>query len=288
MKGLITKLIGGLYTVKTDTALYECKARGKFRHDKISPKVGDYVSFDEKNNYILTIDKRINELQRPPICNVTQAILVFSCKEPDFNIRLLDRLLVIIEYKKIKPIIVITKMDLLVSPLEKESLKKIVSYYEKYYKIVYTSSREKQGLEEIKYLLKENITVLSGQSGVGKSSLINAIDSNFSLKTNEISQALGRGKHTTRHTELLAISGGLVADTPGFSKIDLQELTLKDLEASFVEFKEYNSGCKYATCMHLNEPGCMVKQALKEKKILASRYESYKLFYTEIISKRKY
>ena len=287
MKGIIIKLIGGLYTVKTENKLYECKARGKFRHDKVYPKVGDYVSFDEKNNYILTVEKRLNELDRPPICNVTQAILAFSCKEPDFNVRLLDRLLTIIEYKKITPIIVITKVDLL-NTKEMTLLLKVTSYYKKYYNVVYTSSKKEQGLEEIRNLLENNITVISGQSGVGKSSLINAIDANFSLKTNEISKSLGRGKHTTRHTELLEICKGMVADTPGFSKIDFREFTLRDLENSFIDFQEYKKNCKYATCMHLSEPGCMVKQAVKDKKILPSRYDSYKLFYNEIEANKKY
>ena len=211
MIGRITKLISNDYTVKTNENKYICKARGKFRNDKIKPIVGDLVEFDEKNNYILKVLERKNELVRPPVANIDQAFIITSVKDPDFSTNLLDKFLVIIEYNNITPIICFTKLDL----LNKDELSKLNEYIKYYKKIGYTVLLNTD-YEELKKLFKSKISIFTGQSGAGKSTLLNNLDANLNIKTDEISYALGRGKHTTRHVELLDLYDGLVADTPGF------------------------------------------------------------------------
>lgn len=272
MIGRIVKLISNDYTVKTDDLkLYTCKARGKFRNDRIKPLVGDIVEFDSKNNYIMKILNRKNELVRPPISNIDQAFIITSVKDPDFSSNLLDKLLVVIQFNNIKPIICFTKLDLLD---DLEEINKIMDYYKN---IGYTVLKNTD-LNEIKKLFENKITIFTGQSGAGKSTLLNKIDSNLNIKTDQISYALGRGKHTTRHVELLNICGGLVADTPGFSSLDLNEMTNLDIKDNFIEFDNYNDLCKYRDCMHDKEDECGVKDAVKSKKIMKSRYDNYLKF----------
>lgn len=272
MIGRIVKLISNDYTVKTDDLkLYTCKARGKFRNDRIKPLVGDIVEFDSKNNYIMKILNRKNELVRPPVSNIDQAFIITSVKDPDFSSNLLDKLLVVIQFNNIKPIICFTKLDLLD---DLEEINKIMDYYKN---IGYTVLKNTD-LNEIKKLFENKITIFTGQSGAGKSTLLNKIDSNLNIKTDQISYALGRGKHTTRHVELLNICGGLVADTPGFSSLDLNEMTNLDIKDNFIEFDNYNDLCKYRDCMHDKEDECGVKDAVKSKKIMKSRYDNYLKF----------
>lgn len=272
MIGRIVKLISNDYTVKTDDLkLYTCKARGKFRNDRIKPLVGDIVEFDSKNNYIMKILNRKNELVRPPVSNIDQAFIITSVKDPDFSSNLLDKLLVVIQFNNIKPIICFTKLDLLD---DLEEINKIMDYYKN---IGYTVLKNTD-LNEIKKLFENKITIFTGQSGAGKSTLLNKIDSNLNIKTDQISYALGRGKHTTRHVELLNICGGLVADTPGFSSLDLNEMTNLNIKDNFIEFDNYNDLCKYRDCMHDKEDECGVKDAVKSKKIMKSRYDNYLKF----------
>lgn len=272
MIGKIVKQISNDYTVKVNDKLYICKARGKFRKLGITPLVGDNVEIDENNNYILDILKRKNELTRPSISNIDQAVIVTSVHIPDFSSNLLDKLLTIIEFNNIKPIICFTKLDLLTEE-KLNYIKNIQKYYRKIGYDVYNNTDE-----SIKKIFKDKITVFAGQSGAGKSSLLNRLDSNLNLEIGEVSLALGRGKHTTRHTELIEVLGGFIADTPGFSSIDFKDMTASDIRDNFIEFNEYKDSCEYKDCMHVNEKKCGIKENVKSKNILESRYENYLKF----------
>lgn len=269
MKGKIIKLISNDYTVLSNERQYICKSRGLFRKQNIKPLVGDEVIFDEENNYILEILPRKNYLVRPPIANVDQAVIITNVK-PSFDTNLLDKLLCIIEFNNIKPIICFTKMDL----LEKDELIEINNYINYYRKIGYQVFINDE-IDKIKKIFKNKITVFTGQTGAGKSTLINRIDETLLLKTGEISKALGRGKHTTRHIELLNVCDGLVADTPGFSDISFMEMTKEDIRDNFIEFNDYKGKCKYRDCMHNKEDVCEVKNKVNENEIINSRYENY-------------
>lgn len=269
MEGKIIKIISNDYTVLSNNSNYVCKSRGKFRNVNITPLVGDEVVFDELNNYILEVKKRKNELLRPPVSNIDNALIITNVK-PTFNTNLLDKLLCIVEFNNIKPIICFTKLDLL-NEEELNDIKKYMDYYKKIGYEVY----DNRNIVEIKKIFKNKITVLTGQSGAGKSTLLNKIDPKLNLKTDEISVALGRGKHTTRHVELLEIEDGLVADTPGFSSLDFIGMTNEDIRDNFIEFNLYKEGCKYRDCMHLNEDECGIKS---NPNIIKSRYDNYKNF----------
>ncbi|MBE6138295.1 MAG: ribosome small subunit-dependent GTPase A [Firmicutes bacterium] len=273
MEGIIIKNISNDYTVRCDKNHYTCKPRGKFRKDKISPVVGDYVEIDEKNNYILEIKPRKNELIRPTVSNIDQAVIIMSIAYPDFSDNLLDKLLVILEFNNIKPIICFTKLDLLKSD-EREEANNFMNYYKHIGYEVYNNTE----LEKIKNIFKDKVTVFTGQSGAGKSTLINKLNPELNLKTDEISMALGRGKHTTRHVELIDLYGGLVADTPGFSNVSFIGMELSDIRDNFIEFNEYRDKCEYKDCMHNNEANCAIKEALEQGNILMSRYKNYLKF----------
>ena len=270
MQGRIIKLISNDYTVLTGQGRYVCKSRGKFRNMNITPLVGDIVEFDEDNRYILEVCPRKNELVRPPVSNIDQAFVVTSAKDPDFSSNLLNKLLTVIEYNNIKPIICFTKLDLL-SDEQLKSIEEIMSYYES---IGYKVFRNTE-VDEIRSSFKDKVSVFTGQSGAGKSTLLNSIDSNLNIQTAEISYALGRGKHTTRHVELIEISGGLVADTPGFSALYFDNMSAADIRDNFIEFNEYRELCEYKDCMHDKENKCEIKRQVEEGKILKSRYEDY-------------
>lgn len=288
LKGQIIKALSGFYYVINDGIIYQCKARGKFRKDDQKPLVGDFCEFsieNETEGYIRKIFPRNNALVRPPISNVDQALLVFSAKEPDMNTLLLDRFLVLIEHHHITPIICISKMD-----LADEDIKEIMKPYEKAgYHVVYISSHQNQGIEQLKCLFENKVTVITGQSGVGKSSLLNALDIHLNIDTNEISKALGRGKHTTRHVELLKMYGGYVADTPGFSSLELMMEPIEIAQA-YHDFADLSSLCKFRGCLHDSEPHCAVKQAVEDGYISKERYEHYKMFLKEakVLKERKY
>jgi ribosome biogenesis GTPase len=291
-KGLIIKLIGGLYTVIEDNTkhVFLCKARGKFRHIDVNPKVGDHVLFnqiDERDGYIIEVMPRRNDLTRPYIANVDKAILVFSVKKPEFNTNLLDRFLALIEFNDIEAILLFSKMDL----LNKNDLPYIEDYTDYYQKIGYKVHQTSIKNLDKSIILDEitnHICVISGQSGVGKSSLLNTIDIHLNIKTDEISEALGRGKHTTRHVELIPLNGGWVADTPGFGLLEFNDMTETDLSHSFKEFFEIGKNCRFKGCLHVSEPNCAVKQAVLDKVIKESRYKNYLSFLNEIKERIKF
>lgn len=273
MEGIIIKNQSNDYTVRTKNGINVCKPRGKFRKENITPLVGDTVIIDDINNYLLEIKPRKNYLIRPTISNVDIAIIVTSVKEPNFDSNLLDKLLTIISYNNIEPIICLTKLDLLNEKEEKE-IKNIMSYYQNIgYKVVTNND-----IKEIKKIIKDKITVFAGQSGAGKSSLLNKLDKTLYLETNEISKALGRGKHTTRCVTLYDIGGALVADTPGFSSVDFRGMEKLDIRDNMKEMFDNLDKCKYRDCMHIKEDDCEVKRLLEKGEILESRYNNYKSF----------
>lgn len=274
MIGRITKQISNDYTISFNNQEYVCKPRGKFRQMHLQPLVGDLVTFDENKKIIEKIEERTTELVRPSIANVSQAFIITSVKHPDFSSNLLDKLLVRITYAKVKPIICFTKLDLL-NEKEKAQIDKIMAYYKKIGYTVVTNN----DLEIIKNLFKNKITVFTGQSGAGKSTLLNKLDNNLNLKTDEISYALGRGKHTTRHVELLDLFDGLVADTPGFSSLDFRGMKKEDIRDCFIEFNNYS--CAFSNCMHNKEQKCKIKEMVEKGEILPSRYENYLKFIGE-------
>ena len=273
IEGKIVKQISNDYTVKVDNKSYICKARGKFRNMGITPLVGDNALIDCNTKCIIEIKSRKNELIRPSIANVDQAVIVMSNKIPEFSLDLLDKLLCIIEYNNIKPIIYVSKTDLL-NEFEINNLFKILDYYKKIGYQVYTDM-------SIKEVFKDKVTVFVGQSGAGKSTLLNNLDSNLELLTGEVSVALGRGKHTTRHVELLEVLDGLIADTPGFSKISFIGMKKEDIRDNFIEFNNYREYCKYKDCMHNLEDDCRRKNEINNN-ILKSRYDNYIKFISEV------
>ncbi|HOA79226.1 MAG TPA: ribosome small subunit-dependent GTPase A [Bacilli bacterium] len=288
MRGLIIKAISGEYTIiDQENKIHVAKPRGLFRFKEHAPKVGDWVEFDAKHKVIQKIARRRNELNRPVIANVDKVFLVFSVREPDLNLRLLDRLLAIIEYMDIEIVIVFTKLDLLA---DRGDFDQINEYYRSIGYKTYLSGLNAIPVKEIKAEIDGYISVLAGQSGAGKSTLLNALDPSFQLKTDVISRALGRGKHTTRHVELLRVEGGWIADTPGFGNVDFDIPDLLTLSHSFREFFAHSDKCKFNRCLHLDEPGCAIKDMVADGVILHSRYQNYALFYreVEIILKNKY
>ncbi|MFS3913299.1 ribosome small subunit-dependent GTPase A [Bacillus australimaris] len=289
-EGKIIKALSGFYYVLDESLesgkVVQCRARGIFRKNKITPLVGDYVVYqadNDKEGYLLEVKERTNELVRPPISNVDQAVLVFSATEPTFSTSLLDRFLVLVEANHIEPIICITKVDLLKTDDERESIQ---GYAEDYRQIGYdvhlTSTIEGDGIEKLTPHFHNKITVFAGQSGVGKSSLLNAMSPDLALKTNDISSHLGRGKHTTRHVELIHTAKGLIADTPGFSSLEFTGIEAEDLGLYFLEIKERSADCKFRGCQHVKEPGCAVKEAVEHEQIRDYRYQHYLEFLTEI------
>lgn len=282
--GRIIKGIGGFYYVETTDAIYECKARGIFRKQGISPLVGDTVKISVNVNAENTIDDiidRKNSLVRPPLANLDQLFIVASLVDPNINTTVIDRLIGIAELKNIEPIIVLTKIDL---SQDAEYYKNI---YEKAgFKVILCDNNTGQGSDKVKELIKGNISAFSGNTGVGKSSLLNSIDSSLEISTGETSKKLGRGKHTTRHCELYKINGGYVADTPGFSYIELEryeKIMKDDLPLCFREFEPFLEKCRFQTnCSHINDKGCAVVDAVNKGLISKERHQSYIDLYNEV------
>ncbi len=284
-KGLVIKSISGEYTVFDSGKQIICKPRGVFRHKDSNVKVGDWVTYDENNKIIYSVDKRINDLERPVIANVEKGIIVTSVVQPELNLNLLDKLICLLEYNDIKPILIFTKIDLLEDEKQKQEFNKIKYYYEKIGYLVITTD-EMSLKNRIEDVIGTSVCVLTGQSGVGKSTILNRIDDSLTIKTNDISMALGRGKHTTRHIELFPVGKGFLADSPGFGSLSLNELSVLSLSQTFVEFFENSSSCKYSPCYHINEPQCKVKELVLKGEILKSRYDNYLQFVSEIKNKK--
>lgn len=285
--GQIRKALSGFYYISNGGELVQTRARGIFRKRGQSPLVGDFVTYTiegENDGTVTEIEPRKNELVRPPIANIDRALLVFSVTEPDFNLHLLDRFITVIEGYDIEPIIILTKVDLLNDEQLNEVMRK-ASYYESIgYTLLNTFKGDTSLRERLYPLLEAKTSVLAGQSGVGKSTLLNTLLPDLSLKTGEISNALGRGKHTTRHVELIEVGGGLLADTPGFSTFEMDHIEKEDLSSCFIEMSKYS--CKFRGCMHVKEPGCAVKQAVEEGEIAIHRYEHYLQFLEEITDRK--
>lgn len=285
--GRIVKAISGFYYVEANGNVYQCKGRGVFRKQNRSPLVGDFVSFqidENEEGYIIDIEKRRNELHRPPIANIDQALVITSAKQPSFSPLLLDRFLVFLESKHIQPIIYITKIDLLTSE-EYGEIERWKIVYEKIgYEVVLLSALEvnDDSKKRIFTHMQDRVSVITGQSGVGKSSLLNTMNELLTIETNEISKSLGRGKHTTRHVELLSVAGGLVADTPGFSVVAFDTIGIEELSDCFPEMQEKAPQCKFRGCLHMNEPSCAVKHAVEQNEISQTRYKHYVEFSKEI------
>jgi ribosome biogenesis GTPase len=292
MKGTIIRLQGGFYDVMTEEKQeIRCRARGNFRNRNISPVVGDDVDIQDQGDgtgYILAVDERSNHLVRPPIANIDQAFLLFSVKEPAFSFHLLDRFLVLIESKQVHPIIVLTKMDLLTESERKPIHEAATLYRSIGYEVIETSTEDGSGIEQIRGSFKDKTSVFAGQTGVGKSSLLNAVAPELELATGKISKSLGRGKHTTRHVTLITLADGLVADTPGFSSLEFPvELEVEEMRWCFPEFVERHDDCKFRGCAHLNEPGCAVKAAVEAGEIASTRYENYVTFMAELNDRQR-
>ncbi len=272
--GKIVKIVSNLYTVQVGDDTYECRARGKFRKDAVTPLVGDFVVVDTENAYIMDIKKRKNELARPAIANVDVGLVLTSVKQPDLSMNLLDKQLAVVAHAGIEPIIVISKLDLM-KRKERKNVEKIFAYYKKVGYKVFTNRQ----LWRLKRALRGKTVVITGQTGAGKSTLLNRLDKSLDLKTSPISEALGRGVHTTRHVELFKIGGALIADTPGFSALDLN-FPRKELASVYPEFAGLR--CKFQNCEHDGEKNCGVKKAYMDGKIMKSRYENYVKFRGEM------
>ncbi|MEK5146524.1 MAG: ribosome small subunit-dependent GTPase A [Psychrobacillus psychrotolerans] len=287
--GQIRKALSGFYYVYDNGKVIQCRGRGIFRNRGESPLVGDFVDYTVEGNNdgtITVIHERKNNLVRPPIANIDQAILVFSIKEPDFNTILLDRFLVVLESFHIEPIICLTKSDLMDEKLETQ-IREYMKDYEKIgYQLFMTYKDDSAFDQKITPLLEGKTTVLAGQSGVGKSTLLNTILPSLDLKTGVISNALGRGKHTTRHVELIEVCGGLLADTPGFSSFEFDLMEKEELYRCFPEFVVKQNDCKFRECMHVKEPKCAVKEAVDSGEIKAYRYKHYLQFLEEIMDRK--
>lgn len=289
--GQIQLALAGFYDVLTaEGTLFRTRARGNFRKKDLKPLVGDWVTFSaqtSKEGYILAIDQRKNSIVRPPVANVDQVIVVTAVKMPDWSSNLLDRQLVALEEKNIEPVIYFTKTDLLTREETASFADIVAGYREIGYQVVWPDEAfDETSLKTVEKLLGDKLTVLMGQTGAGKSTLLNHLSPELNLATGEVSQALSRGKHTTRQVSLIALYGGLVADTPGFSAFEVFDMPARELGQYFRELNNYASNCRFRGCVHLNEPNCAVKEAVSQGKIMASRYENYKLFYDLIAGRR--
>jgi ribosome biogenesis GTPase len=285
MEGIIVKGIAGFYYVKVDKVIIECKARGKFRHTELTPMVGDRVKIAMQGNkgVIESVNQRSSELIRPPVANVTQAYVIFTLKDPDLNLDLLNRFTMLCEYNNIEPKICFNKVDL----VDMEQLKVTTEMFEKAgYHVYYLNAKEGLGLNELESMLEGNVTVLCGPSGVGKSTILNRLTGKELMKTGEISEKVGRGKHTTRHCELIEVYNGYIVDTPGFSSLSIDFITKDKLQLCFPEFHDYMNNCKFTGCMHYKEPSCAVKNAVEENIIAKERYDFYVKSLEEILNGR--
>lgn len=292
MTGRIMKGIAGFYyVISDDGSIYECKAKGIFRKDKLKPLVGDYVEMSvlDEGQKLGNIDRilpRTNDLIRPNVANVDQALIIFAITKPKPNLNLLDRFLVMMEKQQIETVICFNKQDIATNE-EQELLKE--GYGKCGYDVRFLSAMEQKGIEELRDVLKGRTTVVAGPSGVGKSSIINLLQPEAEMETGRISEKIDRGKHTTRHSELICVEkDSYIVDTPGFSSLFIEEFHKEELKEYYREFRQFEPQCRFQGCMHIHEPVCGVKAALDEGKISSLRYENYVTLYEELKLKKKY
>ncbi len=292
MQGKIIKGIAGFYYIHAENGqVYECKAKGAFRKQKIKPLVGDMVRIAvlDEAEHLGNVEKilpRKNELIRPAVANIDMALVIFAAAKPEPNFNLLDRFLCMMEFQNVPVTICFNKTDL----VDEEKIEEYRRIYEPAgYRLMSTCTRTGEGVDAVKALLHGKTTTVAGPSGVGKSSLINALQSDVQMQTGVISDKIDRGKHTTRHSEIVPVmEDSYIMDTPGFSSMDVPGFEKEDLWTCFPEFREYEPYCKFQGCSHINEPDCGVKEALAEGKISSVRYENYKLLYEELKNMKKY
>lgn len=292
MQGKIVKGISGFYYVHVvESGIYECKAKGIFRQQKMKPLVGDDVEIDiiseeKKTGNVAAILPRKNALIRPAVANVDQALLIFAAASPNPNFNLLDRFLVMMGRQDVPVILCFNKCDL----ITEEQKQEIASIYEASgCKILFVSAKKELGLKELQEILEGKTTTVAGPSGVGKSSLINLLAPEACMETGEISKKIERGRHTTRHAELIQLKGdGYIMDTPGFSSLYLPEMEKEELQDCYPEFAAFEPYCRFQGCSHISEPDCGVKEALSEGKIHPVRYENYCQLYGELKDRKKY
>lgn len=297
MQGKIIKGIAGFYYVHVaGSGVYECKAKGAFRKQKIKPLVGDNVEIDvisqeEHTGNVIDILPRKNELIRPAVANVDQAVVIFAAAKPNPNFNLLDRFLIMMEYQHIPAVICFNKTDL-IDETEMENL--IRAYKTSGYRVLFTSAKEQDGVEKIRQILKGKTSTVAGPSGVGKSSLINLLAPQAEMETGAISEKIERGRHTTRHAQVIPVpmedgsEDTYIIDTPGFSSLSVEFYEKETLGTLFPEFQQYESYCRFRGCSHISEPDCGVKEALAEGKISKIRYDDYVEIYQEVQNRRKY
>lgn len=292
MTGKIIKGIAGFYYVHVEgKGIYECRAKGIFRNEKIKPLVGDNVEMevlDEKDmeGSILRILPRSSTLIRPAVANVDQAMIIFAIVKPNPNFNLLDRFLIRMERQHLPTVICFNKQDI-ASPEEKEALRK--AYETCGYRVLFISALENEGLEQVKGILAGKTTTVAGPSGVGKSSLINQLAPAANMATGEISAKIERGRHTTRHSEIIALGEETyIVDTPGFTSLDISEITKEELGQYYPEFVQYEPYCKFSGCAHITEPSCGIKDAVEDGRISKVRYENYKELYRELKEIKRY
>lgn len=293
MQGKIIKGIAGFYYVQSDhTGIYECKAKGIFRKDKIKPLVGDNVVFsvineEEKIGNIDEILVRSNELIRPAIANVDQILVIFAAAKPKPNLNLLDRFLVSMEMQSVKSIVICFNKQDLVTEEEKSYLSRI--YENSGCRVLFCSAMSGDGIEDVRRILKGKTTAVAGPSGVGKSSLVNRLALQACMETGEISRKIDRGKHTTRHSQIIRVEENTyICDTPGFSSLAVWDMEKEELKECFPEFLPYWRECRFLGCTHTHEPQCRVKAAVNAGAISAKRYENYLEMYEELKEKRRY
>ncbi|HJA06275.1 MAG TPA: ribosome small subunit-dependent GTPase A [Candidatus Mediterraneibacter pullicola] len=292
MQGKIVKGIAGFYYVHVvESGVYECKAKGIFRKDGVKPLVGDDVEIEithekDMEGNIIRILPRKNELIRPAVANIDQALVVFAVTKPRPHFNLLDRFLVMMESRHIPAVLCFNKTDI-ARDKEIAGLKDIYSACG--YPTVFTSAKEEDNIGELKKVLRGKTTAIAGPSGVGKSSLINLLQSEVKMETGNISAKIGRGKHTTRHSELIVLGeDSYIMDTPGFSSLYVSDLEKEELKYCFPEFAPFEGQCRFSGCGHIHEPGCAVKNAVEEGEIHRMRYENYVVIYSELQERKRY